>query len=176
MYSSFSTFAISCFPGGSGKESACSAGDPVSLPGSRRSPGEGNGNPLQYPGLENAMDGGDWQTTIHGVAESDTTERLTLLHFHFFTALCNHHCHPPPKLCHHPKLKQCALNNIFPIPVSPPPDNHCSTLCLHEFDCCMTDHAYLSVSGRLISASNNVLNVRKLNVNMAGNPEEMNSE
>ena len=47
------------FPGGSnGKESACNAGDPDSIPGSGRSPGEGNGNPLQYSCLENPMDGG----------------------------------------------------------------------------------------------------------------------
>ena len=59
------------FPGGSdGKEPACSAGDPGSIPGSGRSPGEGNGNPLQYPCLENPMDGGAWQTTVHGVAKS----------------------------------------------------------------------------------------------------------
>ena len=45
------------FPGGSdGKESACSAGDPGSIPMSGRSPGEGNGNPLQYSCLENSMD------------------------------------------------------------------------------------------------------------------------
>ena len=48
------------FPGGSdGKESACSVGDPGSIPGSGRSPGEGNGNSLQYSCLENPMDGGD---------------------------------------------------------------------------------------------------------------------
>ena len=47
------------FPGGSdGKVSACNAGDPGSIPGSGRSPGEGNGNLLQYPCLENSMDGG----------------------------------------------------------------------------------------------------------------------
>ena len=45
------------FPGGSdGKESACNAGDPGSVPGSGRSPGEGNGNPLQYSCLENSID------------------------------------------------------------------------------------------------------------------------
>ena len=47
------------FPGGSdGKASACNAGDPGSIPGSGRSPGEGNGNPLQHSCLENPMDGG----------------------------------------------------------------------------------------------------------------------
>ena len=49
------------FPGGSdGKASACNAGDPGSIPGSGRSPGEGNGNPLQHSCLENLMDGGAW--------------------------------------------------------------------------------------------------------------------
>ena len=49
------------FPGGSdGKVSAYNAGDPSSIPGSGRSPGEGNGNPLQYSCLENPMDGGAW--------------------------------------------------------------------------------------------------------------------
>ena len=64
------------FPGGSdGKESACNAGDLGSVPGSERSPGEGNGNPLQYSCLENSMDRGAWQVTVHGVAKSqDMTE------------------------------------------------------------------------------------------------------
>ena len=44
-----------------------------SIPGSGRSPGEGNGNPLQYSCLENPMDRGTWRATVHGVAESDTT-------------------------------------------------------------------------------------------------------
>ena len=49
------------FPGGSdGKVSACNAGDPGSIPGLGRSPGEGNGNPLQYSCLENSMDRGTW--------------------------------------------------------------------------------------------------------------------
>ena len=49
------------FPGGSdGKESVCNAGDPNSIPGLGRSPGEGNGSPLQYSCLENLMDGGAW--------------------------------------------------------------------------------------------------------------------
>ena len=60
-------------PGGSeGKESACSAGDLGLSPGLGRSPGEGNGNPVQYSRLENSMDRGDWQATVHGVAKSRT--------------------------------------------------------------------------------------------------------
>ena len=56
------------FPGGSaGKESACNAGDPGLIPGSERSPGEGNGNPLQYSCLKNPMDRGIWQARVHGV-------------------------------------------------------------------------------------------------------------
>ena len=55
------------FPGGSdGKESACNAGDPGSIPGSGRSLGEGTGNPLQYSCLGNPMDRGAWQTIVHG--------------------------------------------------------------------------------------------------------------
>ena len=49
-------------------ESAYNAGDPGLIPGSGRSPGEGNGNPLQYSCLENPMDRGAWQATVHGVA------------------------------------------------------------------------------------------------------------
>ena len=60
-------------PGGSdGKASACKVGDPGSIPGSGRSPGEGNGNPLQHSCLENPMDGGAWQATVHGAAKSWT--------------------------------------------------------------------------------------------------------
>ena len=58
---------------GSGvKESTCSAGDPGLLPGSGRSPGEGNGNPLQYSCLENSMDRGTWRVTVCGITESWT--------------------------------------------------------------------------------------------------------
>ena len=61
------------FPGGSKvKASACSAGDLGLIPGSGRSPGEGNGNPLQYSCLENPMDRGAWWATVHGVAKSRT--------------------------------------------------------------------------------------------------------
>ena len=50
-----------------GKESACNAGDPGLIPGSGRSPGEGNGNSLQYSCLENPMDRGAWRATVYGV-------------------------------------------------------------------------------------------------------------
>ena len=64
------------FPGGSvGKRSACNAGKQGSLPGWDRSPGEGNGSPLQYSCLENSMDRGAWWATAHGVTKSQT--RLT---------------------------------------------------------------------------------------------------
>ena len=61
------------FPGGSeGRASACNAGDLGAIPGSGRSPGEGNGNPLQYSCLKNPMDGGAWWTTVHGIAKGRT--------------------------------------------------------------------------------------------------------
>ena len=53
-----------------GKESACSAGDLGLIPGLGRFPGEGNGNPFQYPCLENLMDTGPWWAAVHGVAKS----------------------------------------------------------------------------------------------------------
>ena len=60
-------------PGGAaGKASACNAGDPASVPGSGRSPAEGDGYPLQYSRLENPMDRGAFQATVHGVAKSWT--------------------------------------------------------------------------------------------------------
>ena len=68
------------FPGGSDcKESACNEGDLDSVPGLGKSPREGQGYLLQYSGLENSMDRGAWQSTVHGV----TKHRTLLSRFHF---------------------------------------------------------------------------------------------
>ena len=72
------------FPGGSGrKESACNVGDPGFIPGSGRSPGKDNGNPLQYSCLENSMDRGAWWPTVHGVAKTWT--QLSDFHLIYFS-------------------------------------------------------------------------------------------
>ena len=60
-----------------GKESTCSAGDLGLIPGLGRSPGEGNGNPLQCSCLENSTDRGAWRATVHGVTKSDMTKQQT---------------------------------------------------------------------------------------------------
>ena len=67
-----SVFKYNLLGGSDGKESVCNARDPGSIPGLGRSPGEGDGNPLQYSRLENSMDRGAWQVTVHGAAESRT--------------------------------------------------------------------------------------------------------
>ena len=60
-----------------GKSSACNAGDPGLIPGSERSPGERNGNPLQYSCQENPMEREAWQAIVHGVTKSRTRQHTT---------------------------------------------------------------------------------------------------
>ena len=79
--------------------------DVGSIPGSGRSPGEGNGNPLQYSCLENAMDGGAWWATVHGVTKSRTRlSDFTFTNFQSpfthksdFSYLLNHHNYYSPE-------------------------------------------------------------------------------
>ena len=74
--------------GSDGKEFACSAGDLGSIPGLGRCPREGTGYPFQYSSLENFMARGAWQTTVHGVAKSQT--QLSKFHFRSLFSLNNH--------------------------------------------------------------------------------------
>ena len=78
------------------KESAYNAGRPGLISGLGRSPGEGNGNPLQYSCLENSMGSGAWQPTVHGVTELDMTEQVTyfepLLSLELTCVLIISHC------------------------------------------------------------------------------------
>ena len=84
----YHTFFCMGFPGGSyGKASVCNAGDPGSIAGSGRSPGEGNGNPLQYSCLESHGQRSVVDYSLWGLKESDTTERLYLLYFTTTSAL-----------------------------------------------------------------------------------------
>ena len=75
------------------KEPACNVGDPRSIPGLGRSPGERNGNPLQYSCLENSVGRGAWRAVVYGVAKSQT--RLSDSHLHLF---------PPPKQMHQSRV------------------------------------------------------------------------
>ena len=79
--------------GSDDKESICNVGDLDSIPGLGRPPGEGNGNPLQYSCLENSMDRGDWQATVHWVPKGQTrlsafTHSLILAHFSSLIVTC----------------------------------------------------------------------------------------
>ena len=78
------------FPDGSEvKASAWNEGDPGSIPELGRSPGEGNGNPLQYSGLENPMEGGAWWAAVHRVAKSWTRlSNFTHSYIHVCVCVC----------------------------------------------------------------------------------------
>ena len=97
-----------------GKECAYYAGDPGNTDLSHvsgRSPGGGNGNPLQYSCLENSMDRGAWWDTVHGVAESGMPERLT----HYIFMLCIFMLHFRQYICGFPGLATCILGNYYMI-------------------------------------------------------------
>ena len=110
------------FPAGSeGKESACNEGDLGSIPGSERSPGEGNGTPLQYSYWENPMDEGAWRATVHRLPKSWT--RLS----DFTHSLKNskaHSCSPaslraPLPICNHFTVScSCQFSDPRHTPVS----------------------------------------------------------
>ena len=86
------------FPGSSdGKETACSVGNPGSIPGLRRSPGEGKGYPLQYSCLENSMERGAWWVTVHGVTKT-------------LTQLSNYHPPPPQK---NTQFEMCLCSRLY---------------------------------------------------------------
>ena len=102
-------FDPSClsFPCGSaGKESTCNAGDLGSIPGLGRSPGEGNGYPPQYSGLENSMD-----YMVHGVTKSWT--QLCNFHFHFLLASL-----VAQRLKHLPAMRETGVRSLGSIPGS----------------------------------------------------------
>ena len=85
---SFFLLKMSTLCGSDGRASARNAGDPGSIPGSGRSSGEGNGNPLQYSCLENSMNGGAWWAIVHGVPKSRTRLSDFTFTFHYTTFLC----------------------------------------------------------------------------------------
>ena len=81
-FNNVSTLSTSIFPGGSVVMNLpANAGDAGLIPGSGRSPGEGNGSPLQYSCLGNPVDRGTWRATVHGVAKSQTQLIKTTITF-----------------------------------------------------------------------------------------------
>jgi len=121
-------------PGGSEvKASARNAGDLGSIPGSGRSPGEGNGNPLQYSCLENPMGGGAWWATVHG-------GRTEQPHFHFHYV--SYRCHSDSISIHYKMIIMICLVNIC----------HCTNILQYKwlYSSCCTFHPHLFCSWDLV--------------------------
>ena len=94
------------------KKSACNEGDPGdpgSIPELGRSPGEGNGNPLQYSGLENSMNRGAWGATVHGVTKSETG----LSDYTFFQTIFKSQNHFPSEEIHFYFILQSSLVSLI---------------------------------------------------------------
>ena len=87
-------FLYTCLNGSVSKESACDAGDAGFIPRSGRSPRVGNGNPLQCFHLENPMDRGAWQATVHMVAKSQTQSSISTFQFSSVAQSCLTLCDP----------------------------------------------------------------------------------
>ena len=96
-----------------GKASACNEGDPRSIPGLGRSPGEGNGSPLQYSCLENPVDRGAWWTTVHGVEKSWTRLSDFSFSLSFFLQIYLH-TELPRWLCGKESTCQCRRPRFNP--------------------------------------------------------------
>ena len=96
---------LQCF---GGKESTCNAGDLDLIPGSGRSPGEGNGNPLQYSSLENPMDRGASWATVYGVSKSQMQQNDK----HFWVP--KYHIYMSPKFCHVIASSWCLKDELCP--------------------------------------------------------------
>ena len=112
---------ILCYHNGLvGKESACSGGDQSSVLGLGKSPGEGNGNPLQYFCLENSRDRGAWRAIVHGVAKSWTQLRQLPLPLPYYQTLpCINY-----SIKKYPNVSQCSFPN---------PKLHCHIKLLLQF-------------------------------------------
>ena len=150
-------------PGGSdGKASACNVGDPALIPELGRSPGEGNGNPLQYSCLENPMNGGAWQVTVHGVPKSRTW--LSDFTFTFFHApgTCLGRFWQPPCNCRLPSAWNASPPDLK-VPFHPSLTIRChliqTLLCPPSSRCSVNpDSAFLQRSSVLLTLDICVVN------------------
>ena len=107
---------VGILSGSLAKESACNAGDPDSIHEWGRSPGKGNGNPLQYSGRENSMDGGAWWAAVYGVTQSWTrlnrlSSSSSSISFDYHSTLPNKENRGTKELSDFPKITQLVRGN-----------------------------------------------------------------